>query len=130
MNKHNPVKILIVDDEPDSTILVQSILEHKGYKVATAYDGLSALDLIGSDRPDLILLDLLMPVMDGYEVCAKLKTEHATRAIPVIIFTAANNVSLTRKALAIGADDYVVKPFEINTLIEKIEAFTKKKDSR
>lgn len=107
-----PKKILVADDEEDVKIIVQLFLESKGYEIVTAYDGLDAIDKAKSERPDLILLDIMMPVLDGFEVCRRLKSEPSTAPVPVIMISASSQSESKKRGLEAGAVDYIVKPFE------------------
>ncbi len=115
-------KILIVDDEIDTLLPLQRSLEVEDYIVVGACNGKEALIKAITDIPDLILLDLMMPEMDGYEVCAKLKTDELTKNIPVIMLTAKDTVREKVKGLDIGADDYVTKPFHLIELKARIKS--------
>jgi len=115
-------KILIVDDEIDTLLPLQRSLEVEDYIVVGASNGKEALIKAITDIPDLILLDLMMPEMDGYEVCAKLKTDELTKNIPVIMLTAKDTVREKVKGLDIGADDYVTKPFHLIELKARIKS--------
>jgi len=115
-------KILIVDDEIDTLLPLKRSLEVEDYMVVGASDGHEALMKARADIPDLILLDLMMPEMDGYEVCAKLKNDALTKNIPVIILTAKDAVRDKVKGLDIGADDYVTKPFNLNELKARVKS--------
>ncbi len=116
-------RILLADDEEDIKTVVAMFLEAEGYEVITAFDGLDALEKVRCDKPDLILLDIMMPVLDGFEVCKRLKENEETAAIPVVILSAAAHVESVNRGLKAGAKDYIVKPFEPETLLEKIEQF-------
>lgn len=105
-------KILIADDEEDIKIVVQLYLESKGYEIVTAFDGLDAVDKAKSEMPDLILLDIMMPIIDGFEVCRRLKADPATAHIPVVMLSAASQTESKKRGLSAGAADYIVKPFE------------------
>lgn len=115
-------KILVVDDEPDILRFVEKILEARGHSVVTAADGAKGLELAGSERPDVIVLDLNLPHMDGHEVCRKLKGDDATRHIPIVLMTAAFvSVDDADHGTGLGADEYVVKPFLREVLIHNVE---------
>jgi len=114
-------KILVVDDEPDVLKSVVFRLQKKGYQVLTATDGQAAMDLVQSDRPDLILLDLQLPVLDGYAVCRLIKRDKSLKGIPVILFTASSGASVAEEIEAAQANDCIVKPFEPEELFTKIE---------
>lgn len=116
-------KILIADDEDDVKVVVQLFLESRGYDILTAYDGLDALDKAKTERPDLILLDLMMPVVDGFEVCKKLKAQPETASIPVVMISASTQEESRQKGLDAGAVDFMVKPFQpeaLDKLLHKI----------
>lgn len=115
-------KILIIDDEPDLLKLVVARVEKAGYVVIQGSDGKNGLDMMYSEKPDLILLDLVMPGVDGYEVCRRKRNDSAIKNIPVILFTAnLASKSIDEKARELGAEDYIVKPFDSKELIEKIK---------
>ena len=114
--------LLVVDDEPEINKLVARIFEKRGYRVNTATDGAEALASVAKDRPDLIMLDLNLPKIDGWEVCRRLKGDPATRAIPIIMLTAAHaNVDDAEIGLGLGADEYVAKPFVRAVLLHNVE---------
>lgn len=107
MNK----KILIADDEEDVKIVVQLYLESKGYEVVTAFDGLDAVDKVKAEKPDLVLLDIMMPILDGFEVARKLKADPQTASIPIIMLSASAHAESKQRGMQAGAVDYIVKPF-------------------
>jgi two-component system alkaline phosphatase synthesis response regulator PhoP len=115
-------KILIVDDEIDTLLPLKMSLEVEDYLVLGASNGYEALELAKTNIPDLILLDIMMPGMDGYEVCSRLKKDPIMRNIPVIMLTAKDAVREKVKGLDIGADDYVTKPFNLNELKARIKS--------
>ena len=112
--------IFIADDELDFVSTLKSRLEFEGFVVITAADGKEALQRITDEKPDLILLDIMMPTMNGYQVCRELKTNPDTRPIPVLMLTAKSQESDRFWGKEAGADDYVTKPFDMEDLIEKI----------
>lgn len=116
-------KILIVDDEPYNVDYLQQELEDLDYQIITAFNGQEALDKIKSQQPDLILLDLMMPVLDGFAVLARVKEDDALRLIPVIIVSAANDSKSVVKGIKHGADDYVTKPIDAEHLKKKLKEF-------
>ncbi|MGB2706079.1 MAG: response regulator [Candidatus Omnitrophota bacterium] len=116
-------KVLVVDDEPDVLKIVGFRLKSAGYEIKKASDGQEALDLIKKDRPDLVLLDLRMPVMDGYEVCRRIKSDENLKDIPVIFLTASSGATIKDKAYEYKADDYIIKPFEPEELLRKVKKF-------
>jgi DNA-binding response OmpR family regulator len=106
------VKVLIADDEEDIKTLVSMYLQSEGYTVLTAYDGLDAISIAERENPDIILLDVMMPVMSGFEVAQQLKANPATKDIPIIMLSAAAQADSIKKGIESGARDYLVKPFE------------------
>ena len=113
--------ILIVDDSLNNLMLLERILSRKGYKVAVASSGKLAIDSVALTQPDLILLDIMMPDMDGYEVCRHLKASDRTRGIPIIFLSALVEVSHKVKAFNTGGVDYITKPFEAVEVVARVE---------
>jgi PAS domain S-box-containing protein len=120
INKQD-IKILIVDDEPNNLRFLSQVLTAKGYQVQRAISGKLVLDAKFLPPPNLILLDIKMPDMDGYEVCRQLKAKPDTRDIPIIFISACNNVIDKVKAFKVGAVDYISKPFEVEEVIARVE---------
>ena len=116
-------KILIVDDEPDIVETMTFMLQARNYSVSVASGGLEGIKKARTEVPDLILLDIMMPDMDGYAACKRLKANKITGHIPVIMLTAKGENEAVLKAHSIGADDYVVKPFSLPTLLSKLKKF-------
>ncbi len=119
-------KILIVDDEMATLLPLKRSLESEGYIVIEACDGYEAIKKSKSEIPELIILDLMMPGMDGIEVCSQLKKDAHTEKIPVIMLTARDEVRDKVKGLEMGADDYVTKPFHLNELEARIRNILKR----
>jgi two-component system sensor histidine kinase/response regulator len=115
-------KILIVDDTVDTVELLKKRLRSEGYDTAEAYDGEEALKQVTEYNPDLIVLDVMMPKIDGYEVCQRLKTDETTRYIPILMLTAKSDVESKVKGLDIGADDYLPKPFDYKELSARVRS--------
>ncbi len=115
-------KILIVDDEQDLVKLVRFHLEKDGYKVISAFNGEDALFLARKERPELIILDLMLPSIDGLEVCKKLKTDTELANIAIVMLTAKGEESDITVGLKLGADDYVTKPFSPKELVARVQA--------
>ena len=115
-------KILIVDDNVKNIRLLKEILEDEDYIVASAENGLSVLDMAHSIRPDVILLDIMMPGMDGFEVCEELKKDSEVKDIPVIMVTAKTDASDLKKALGLGAFDYIKKPIDEIEVIARVQS--------
>ena len=115
-------KILVVDDEIYIVHILDFSLGMEGYSVVTALDGEQALEKARTEKPDLIVLDIMMPKLDGYETCKRLKAEDATKAIPVILLSAKGRNVDQKVGFEVGADDYITKPFSPRKLVERINA--------
>ncbi|MBI5689464.1 MAG: response regulator [Verrucomicrobia bacterium] len=113
--------ILVVDDQPINVQLLKRKLEREGLRVSTAHNGLEALEQVGHEQPDLILLDVMMPDMDGIEVCQRLQSVEATRGIPVIFITARTNKESKLEGLAVGAVDYITKPIDLDETMARVQ---------
>jgi CheY-like chemotaxis protein len=120
MTDKQPV-ILVADDEEDIKVVLRMFLEAVGYEVVTAFDGLDALEQIKSTKPDVVLMDIMMPVIDGIEVVRQMKATPGIRDIPVVMLTAAAQSDMVERAIQAGAADYIVKPFEPETVQRAIE---------
>lgn len=115
-------KILVVDDEADIVRVVVKLMTSRGHDVRTAADGNEALEQVVAERPDVIILDVNLPTMNGFEVCRRLKGDESTRGIPVVMMTAAYvSMDDARNGVESGADEYVVKPFLREVLIHNVE---------
>jgi two-component system alkaline phosphatase synthesis response regulator PhoP len=114
-------KILVVDDEKDLTTLVSLHMKMAGFEVLTANNGEKALDLSREEKPDLIILDLMLPKIDGWQVCERLRQDIATQDIPVIMLTARAETEDKLKGFESGADDYVTKPFSPRELVARVK---------
>ena len=114
-------KILVVDDVPQNVRLLEAVLVPRGYEVLTAHDGIAALELVESEHPDLILLDVMMPVLDGYAVCSHLREHDDTAVLPVIMVTSSIGQEKT-KAIEAGADDFIPKPFNHDELLTRVRS--------
>lgn len=120
-------KILVIDDEPDFAAIVQSNLKKEGFEVEVAYDGVEGLEKVKQNPPDAIVLDVMMPEKDGYEVCSELKQDKQYENIPIVLLTAvADHVGSTRYSHADGmsteADDYLPKPASAEQITESIKS--------
>ena len=115
-------KIFIADDESGFVSTLKSRLEFEGFEVTTAPDGKAALEQIPGEAPDLILLDVMMPAVNGYQVCRELKENPDTKSIPILMLTAKSQESDKFWGMEAGADAYLTKPFDMDELIEKIGA--------
>lgn len=119
--------ILVADDQVENVELVCDLLTLEGYETVRAFNGLQALEKIRETRPDLVILDLDMPVMNGYEVCTRLKADPATANIPVLMLTAWASPAQTVVGLQLGADDYIAKPFDYRELLQRVKVRLKAK---
>lgn len=119
----SPVKILAVDDEPDLADLMYFHLHRAGYDVTTAANGWEALDQIRRSRPDIILLDLMLPDLDGFGVCEILRRDPATATIPIIIVSAWASPDSRNLGLELGALDYLTKPFSPQELLDRVNRY-------
>lgn len=115
-------KILIVDDQPDLLELLQMALEQEGFRVRTAASGAAALEAIASDKPDLILLDIVLGDISGIKLTTRLKNSDQTSQIPIILLTAKDSETDIIVGLSVGADDYITKPFSTKVLLARMEA--------
>jgi DNA-binding response OmpR family regulator len=120
-------KILVVDDEKKIVDIVKAYLEKEGYQVMVAYDGNSALELAKSQSPDLIILDLMLPEISGWDVCRSLRKKSD---VPIIMLTAREEVSDKIVGLELGADDYVTKPFSASELVSRVRAVLRRTEGR
>ncbi|MCU0651882.1 MAG: response regulator [Candidatus Omnitrophica bacterium] len=116
-------RILLVDDEKDLVEMVKMRLEASGYEIIPAYDGQEGLEKARKEIPDLIILDIMLPKMDGYKVCRLLKFDEKYKKIPIIMFSARAQESDQSTGKEVGADGYIVKPFEPVALVNKIQEF-------
>ena len=117
-----PKKILIVEDEVDIAQLVKLYLEKDGFRPTIAKTGVEGLKLVKADRPDMVILDLMLPEMDGLEICKKIRTSLDTALLPIMMLTAKAEESDTIIGLELGADDYVTKPFSPKVLVARVKA--------
>jgi DNA-binding response OmpR family regulator len=116
-----PKEILIVDDEPSIVVPIQFLMQQQGYNVIVAENGHDALDMIYKYKPDLILLDIMLPGIDGYEVCEIVRLNPKLRDVKIIFITAKGREVEIAKGLALGADAYITKPFSNAELVAKVK---------
>ena len=121
-------KIVVIEDEVDILEVINYNLSKEGFDVCSALDGEEGLALIKKEVPDLVLLDLMLPGLDGIEICRKLKTDYSTRSIPIIMVTAKGEESDIVLGLGMGADDYIVKPFRPRELMARIRSVLRRGD--
>lgn len=115
-----PKKILIADDDQDTVSFLASMLKANKYEVVVAFDGMQTITVAHKEKPDLILLDIMMPVRSGINIFENLKMSSLTAITPVIFITGVANPEIRQKALEMGAADYIVKPFETEYLLSKV----------
>ena len=122
----DPKKILVVDDEIDLVETIRFPLEIEGYHVLVAYNGEDALNQARTENPDMILLDLMLPKLDGYKVCRLLKFDERYKHIPILMLTAKTQAKDIVIGMKTGADEYITKPFDINYLMKKVKEYLNK----
>lgn len=115
-------KIIVIEDDPHILMLISQTLRREGYEVVTATDGSEGLRKVRETHPHLVVLDISLPGLDGYQVCHHLRSEHATSKLPVIMVTAMSRPSDQRRGFETGADDYLSKPFVLSELITRIQS--------
>jgi phosphate regulon transcriptional regulator PhoB len=123
-------KILVADDEKDIVELIAYNLEQEGFAVCKAFDGRKAWETVNAEKPDLVILDLMMPAMPGMEVCRMIRRQAETAAIPIIMLTAKSDPVDKILGLEIGADDYITKPFHVRELIARVRAVLRRSEPR
>jgi two-component system alkaline phosphatase synthesis response regulator PhoP len=121
-------KVLIVDDEPNIIVPLEFLMKQNNYDVQTAQTGEIAMDLISDWKPDLILLDIMLPGMDGYEVCQKIRQEKEFRQTKIVFLSAMARSIDIAKGMGLAADDYITKPFAIDYVVGKIKELLAEKD--
>jgi len=122
----NKTRILVVEDEESLLKLESILLSSKGYDVTGVMDGKAALVQMATNPPDLVVLDIMLPELDGFEVCRQIKENPATKGIPVIMLTAKKNSQDYARGMEVGADAYITKPFKSAKVMETIETLLKK----
>lgn len=115
-------KVLIVDDEPNIVISLEFLLKKEGYEISIARDGEEALERVRGDRPDLVVLDVMMPKMDGFEVCETIRQDPMLIDTRILMLTAKGRDAEAKKGLSLGADAYMPKPFSTHELVAKARA--------
>lgn len=129
MKKNQTSRILVVDDSSTNIVLLEAILNGQGYEIETAQSVKEAYQIIKKETVDLILLDLLMPRISGYDFLKEIKSNESTKDIPVIIVSAVADAENRKKSIELGALDFINKPIDIQYFIEKIETILKKKET-
>lgn len=122
--------VLVAEDEPDIRALITFSLEYAGYRVIEALDGEDAVKMAQEEQPDLILLDVRMPKLNGYQACTVLKTEDSTREIPVVFLSARGQETEIRQGLELGAEEYILKPFAPDELYRRVGGILERMERR
>ena len=121
-------KILIADDEPNIVISLEFLLKREGYEVVVAHDGAQALERIRSERPDMAILDVMMPHRNGFEVCQDLRQDPEFKTLRIMMLTAKQDKESEIKGLESGADDYLTKPFDSDKVLARIKMLLRRKN--
>lgn len=116
-------RVLVVDDEPNIVLSLEFLMKQAGYEVRVARDGEAALAAVAEQTPDLILLDVMLPRRDGYDVCQTIRADPALRGVHIIMLTARGRDIEREKGLALGADDYITKPFSTREVVERVRQY-------
>jgi len=114
--------ILIVDDEPNIVISIEYLMKRAGYEVAVAYDGQQAMDYLAENIPSLVILDVMMPNKNGFEVCEEVRADNRFVDMPILMLTAKGREAEMNKGLSLGADAYISKPFSTHELVERVKS--------
>ena len=116
-----PKKVLIIDDEPSIIVPLQFLMEQNGYETSVAFSGEEAMETVAETHPNLILLDIMLPIIDGFEVCQRVRENPEWNDIRIILLTAMGSEANIAKGLALGADAYITKPFSNSEVIAKVK---------
>ena len=130
LGENSNTKILVVEDSPTQAIRLQHILETRGFEVAVAFNGKAALEHLEHDRPSIVISDVIMPEMDGYELCKRIKSDERFKDIPVIILTSLSDPEDIIKGLEVGADNFITKPYQEKLLVSRIQYIIVNKELR
>jgi len=122
-------KVLIVDDEPNIVLSVEFLMRREGHEVVTASDGQEAIDLLAGTKPDLMILDVMMPRKNGFEVCAEVRAAPALSQMPILMLTAKGREAEMKKGISLGADAYITKPFSTHDLVAKVHELLHREDA-
>ncbi|MDH3901052.1 MAG: response regulator [Gammaproteobacteria bacterium] len=117
--------ILIVDDEPNIVLSVEFLMKREGFEVHTAEDGQAAIEMLAESRPDLMILDVMMPRKNGFEVCKEVRADPALSGLPIILLSAKGREVEIAKGLSLGADAYITKPFSTHELVARVKEMLK-----
>jgi len=122
LTKGCPKRILIVEDDEGMSMLVAEALGARGYRISRVHDGIEAINTILDRKPDLVVLDLALPRLTGYDICSMVRKADSVSKTPIVIMSGQGDVDHRLEAFAVGADDYVTKPFDTNELVARVEA--------
>lgn len=117
-----PKKVMIVDDEPNILLSVEFLMQREGHEVVTARDGQEAIELLAAAKPDLMILDVMMPRKNGFEVCNEVRADPGFADMPILMLTAKGREAEIKKGESLGADAYITKPFSTHELVAKVQA--------
>ena len=123
-----PKKILIVDDEPNIIISLEYIMRKSGFDVVSASDGERAIEILLAEGPDLLILDVMIPQKNGYEVCAEVRADQRFQKLPILMLSAKGRENEVKKGMSIGADAYISKPFSTYDLVDKVKELMRLND--
>ena len=123
-----PKKILIVDDEPNIIISLEYIMKKSGFDVVSASDGERAIEILLAEGPDLLILDVMIPQKNGYEVCAEVRADQRFQKLPILMLSAKGRENEVKKGMSIGADAYISKPFSTYDLVDKVKELMRLND--
>lgn len=115
-----PKKILIVDDEPNIVLSLEFLMKREGFEVQRAGDGEQALEMLAADPPDLMILDVMMPRKNGFEVCSEVRADPGLKSLPILMLSAKGREAEMNKGVALGADAYITKPFSTHELVDQV----------
>jgi CheY-like chemotaxis protein len=121
VRSHTRSRVLVADDEPITRMLVKLLLEREHFEVLEAANGRQAVDIAARERPDLMIIDLNMPEMDGYEAIGRLRRDIRTATLPIMVLTSEEGPAVERRVLTLGADDYIIKPFDPDVLLTRVK---------
>jgi DNA-binding response OmpR family regulator len=120
--KTGPTRVLVTDDDPLTRMLVKLLLEREGFEVLEATNGRQAVEIATREKPDLLVIDLHMPEMDGYQAIAQLRRDLSMAMMPILVVTAEDGPGIEQRVLELGADDYIIKPFDPALLLSRVNA--------
>lgn len=122
-------KVLIVDDEPNIVLSVEFLMQREGHDVVTAGDGQEAIEILARSKPDLMILDVMMPRKNGFEVCAEVRADPELSGMPILMLTAKGREAEMKKGLSLGADAYITKPFSTHELVTRVHELLNREET-